>query len=235
MKIKILTIIFIFCATILFAQTIAPKKCNTCGKPLSHCQYKGKHTKTNLGYENEHEWVDLGLSVKWATCNIGASSPEEYGDYYAWGVSLPGEVYTYDNHPLKDIEKNYTLLSIYDTATNLWVANWRMPTVSEFEELVKKCKWERETINGINGYRVTGPNGESIFFPAAGSNAPIYNQKQVDGSYWSSSIKKPGVSEHSGDICHNKYLHFRKEKRPEVSGCPPQVAMSIRPVLNKNK
>ena len=233
MKNKVLTIILLFCASILSSQTIAPKKCSTCGKPLAQCQYKGKHTKTNLGYENGHEWVDLGLSVKWATCNIGASSPEGYGDYYAWGVSLPGEVYTYKNHPLKDIEMNYTLPSNYDTATNLWGANWRMPTVSEFEELMKKCKWTWVAINDINGYKVTGPNGESIFLPAAGSTAADYNQQQADGLYWSSSMRKQGMSEPPAEYYHNKHLEFRKGKRTVAYGHGPQVAMSIRPVLNK--
>ena len=113
--------------------------------------------------------VDLGLSVKWASCNVGANSPEEYGDYFAWGEISPKSSYTEDNSltydvPMSDISGN----SQYDAARANWGGGWRMPTKSEIDELVENCTWEWTKLNGVNGYKVTGPNGNSIFLPAAG-------------------------------------------------------------------
>lgn len=136
------------------------------------------------GYENGHEWIDLGLSVKWATCNVGASTPEAYGNYYAWGETAPksnymGSTYTYLNTP--------SVLPLNrDAAFVNWGGNWRMPTSDEIQELKEKCKW---TWMG-RGYKVIGPNGNSIFLPAAGNRTGtnIYD-KGLSGCYWSSSFK----------------------------------------------
>lgn len=181
------------------------------------------------------EYVDLGLSVKWATRNIGASDLHEYGHLYAWGMSIAGETVSYANHPLKDINQNYTLPSNYDTATNLWGAPWRMPTVYEFEELINKCKWTWVTINGHNGCKIVGPNGNSIFLPAAGSTAFDYGEKNVYGQYWSSSMLKEGAYENitgSSDWYHHRRLFFKKGQIGLSYGYGPQVAMSIRPVMD---
>lgn len=116
-----------------------------------------------------HEYVDLGLSVKWATCNIGASSPEDYGDYFAWGEVSPKSEYTEENcitsgKCIDDIAGD----SLYDAARANWGGSWRLPTMSELEELVDKCTCTWTIMNGKSGCKVTGPNGNSIFFPAAG-------------------------------------------------------------------
>ena len=115
--------------------------------------------------------VDLGLSVYWATCNLGADSPEELGDEYRWGETKPGtgsqSEYSYYN---KETE---TYINIgndisgteYDAATVNQGSDWRMPTATEMAELYTNCTWEWTQINGINGYKVTGKNGNSIFFP----------------------------------------------------------------------
>ena len=119
---------------------------------------------------NGHEWVDLGLSVKWATCNVGASSPSDYGNYYAWGETSTKSEYTEENSKtygrnISDISGN----SNYDAARANWGSPWRMPTKSEMEELVNKCTWTWTTQSGHNGYKVTSKtNGNSIFLPAAG-------------------------------------------------------------------
>ena len=129
-----------------------------------------------------HEYVDLGLSVKWATCNVGASKPEDYGNYYAWGETMTKSSYTEDNSKtygrfMRDINGN----SIHDAARANWGGNWRMPTKTEMQELIDKCKWKWVTVNGVKGYKVTSKtNGNSIFLPSlhyAGSY----------GHYWSSS------------------------------------------------
>ena len=145
------------------------------------------------GKINGHEWVDLGLSVKWATCNVGASSPSGYGNYYAWGEtraksSYTEETYTYyENGEYVDIGSNISGTK-YDAARANWGGTWRMPTIEEFEELRNKCTWTWTTQGGHNGYRVTGPNGKSIFLPAAGhmKDASLYVAGSI-GNYWSAT------------------------------------------------
>ena len=102
--------------------------------------------------------VDIGLSVFWADRNVGAGAPEAYGDYLPFGTPVP------------------------------WGGAWRTPSVSELEELVKRCSWELTTLEGVNGYEVTGPNGNSIFLPLGGS---IWDDGRPDrpgttGAIWSS-------------------------------------------------
>ena len=114
---------------------------------------------------NGHEYVDLGLSVKWATCNVGASSPEDYGNYYAWGETKTKSDYSDSNRV------TYSKIggdSRYDAARANWGGSWRIPTKAELEELKDNCTWTWMTQCGKNGYRLTGPNGNSIFLPAAG-------------------------------------------------------------------
>ena len=128
---------------------------------------------------NGHEYVDLGLSVKWAACNVGATSPEEYGNYYAWGETTTKAKYNESNCPnyglsisqLQSqgyIDSEGNLTAQHDAATANWGGSWRMPTKSEMQELIDKCIWTWTTQNGVNGYKVKGPNGNSIFLPAAG-------------------------------------------------------------------
>ena len=120
----------------------------------------------STGTENGHEWVDLGLpsGLKWATCNVGAKTPEQSGNYYAWGETKPKDEYnnglTYDKQ-MDDISGN----AQYDAATANWGGDWRMPTKEEMEELVNNCICEMIRQNGARGYKLTGPNGNSIFLP----------------------------------------------------------------------
>lgn len=121
------------------------------------------------GSSNGYDWVDLGLSVKWATCNVGANKPEDYGNYYAWGETSTKSSYTEENSKtygkqMYDIKGN----SQYDAARANWGGTWRLPTKTECQELVDRCTWKWTTQNGVKGYKVTGPNGNSIFLPAAG-------------------------------------------------------------------
>ena len=142
------------------------------------------------GTINGHQWVDLGLSVKWGTCNIGATSPEEYGDYFAWGETRPKATYTEEN--CKTYGKNIGGIAgnaAYDAATAHWGGSWRMPTYDEFNELINNCTWQWTTQGGKNGYKVTSKiNGNSIFLPAARyrdeSSLGIGGSK---GLYWSST------------------------------------------------
>ena len=149
--------------------------CEYTGKRLTevveHKQEKAK--KSSKGTISGHDYVDLGLSVKWATCNVGANKPEAYGNYYAWGETETKEEYTENN--CKTIESKFLGLKIIDKRENFkdtaranWGGSWRMPTKAEMEELEDKCTWTWTSQSGVKGYKVTGPNGNSIFLPAAG-------------------------------------------------------------------
>ena len=150
----------------------------------------------------EPEYVDLGLSVKWATFNVGATSPEDYGDYFAWGETEPKETYSWATYKWCDGTQNTmtkynatdgkTILEPEDDAAHVhWGDKWRMPTKEEIQELFTRCTWKTETQNGINGYNVIGPNGNSIFVPTAG----WYNEDDfgvgLQGNatyYWTSTL-----------------------------------------------
>ena len=140
------------------------------------------------GYEEGHPWVDLGLSVKWATRNIGAMFPGNYGDHYAWGETSVKSEYTFANS--KTSGKNLGDISgkpQYDVARKAWKGKWRMPTSDEFRELDKKCTWQWTNINGHDGYKVTGPNKNSIFLPAAVYFEDSRWLPKYYGKYWTSS------------------------------------------------
>ena len=158
---------------------------------------------------NNPEYVDLGLpsGLKWATCNVGAAKPEDYGDYFAWGEVEPKEYYdwsTYKYGSMGDKFTKYCPPNSYaigivdhktvldpedDAATANWGGAWRMPTIAEQEELINNCTWTWTTQNGVNGYKVTGPNGNSIFLPAVGGmSGGTLCDAGSDAHYWSSSL-----------------------------------------------
>ncbi len=166
------------------------------------------------------EAVDLGLSsgILWATCNVGATSPEDYGAYFAFGETKPKENYDWskDGEYKWGIYKpsispdygmtNYnntdgktTLESSDDAATANWGSDWRMPTYAEIQELESQCEcvWTWKEYNGVNGYEVKGKNGNSIFLPAAGY---VCGTKFYDvgshGRYWSSDINDTRAALH---------------------------------------
>lgn len=157
------------------------------------------------------EPVDLGLpsGLKWASFNLGATKPEEYGDYFAWGETEPKADYSWATYKWCMGSKNtltkYCTRSEYgyngftdektvldpedDAAHVILGGNWRMPTKEEQDELRNKCSWEWTQVNGVNGQMVTGPNGNSIFLPAACDPSLVYPE-YVDsyGGYWSCSL-----------------------------------------------
>ncbi len=155
-----------------------------------------KKGPADSGQINGHEYVDLGLSVKWATSNVGASSPSDYGNYYAWGEIFTKSEYTEDNSKtygrnMGDIGCNKT----FDAARADWGGTWRLPTESELEELVKKCRWTRMTMDGKDGCCVTGPNGNSIFLPAAGwRSEALLKFEGAGGGLWCSTPYKNNVN-----------------------------------------
>lgn len=139
---------------------------------------------------NGYEYVDLGLpsGIKWATMNVGASKSGDYGNYYAWGEISPKSTYTAANSVTTNNTNIYSIggSSKYDAATANWGSTWRLPTVSEYEELINNCTWTWTTIDGHSGYIVKGSNGNSIFLPAAGFKLETL-QSVGSGYYWSSS------------------------------------------------
>ena len=149
------------------------------------------HTQANISTTNTingHEWVDLGLSVKWATCNVGATLPSDYGDYFAWGEIRTKSSYTeYNSKTYKKHMGDIAGNSQYDAARANWGSTWRMPTKKEFQELKDQCIWTWTSQGGHSGYRVTSKtNGNSIFLPAAGwrSGKSLYSVGS-SGYYWS--------------------------------------------------
>ncbi len=171
------------------------------------------------GFENGHEWVDLGLSVKWATCNIGASRPSDYGDYFAWGETKPKPSYNWDNYSdcldnTGDTRKIIGKLRIipdsgHDAARENWGGSWRMPTVEEIEELCEECEWKWTTLDGSDGYKVTGPNGNSIFLPPPGCCDGTSSVSKGESGYYWSSMLHPGSSSHACGLGFNSGGHGR--------------------------
>lgn len=143
--------------------------------------------------------IDLGLSVFWASCNVGAESPEGYGDYFAWGEtssksdysSSTNVTYGLSNSELESrgiIRSDGNLTAAYDAATTNWGGTWRMPTLIEMQELLDDCTWVWTSMNGVNGHKVTGPNGNFIFLPAAGfRRGTSLNSVGASGFYWSAA------------------------------------------------
>ena len=178
-----------------------------------------------------HEAVDLGLpsGTKWASCNVGASKPEEYGGYYAWGETEEKETY---NSSTYKYYQNGSYVSLgsdisgteYDVAHVKWGGNWCMPTLDDIKELLDNCTSEWTTFNGVNGRRFTGPNGNSIFLPAAGYRSFGYlNLAGSDGDYWSST-QNPDYSTNAYGLYFNSgYADWLNDYRDYGHGVRPVV------------
>lgn len=186
--------------------------------------------------KDDGQAVDLGLSVKWASWNVGASSPEEYGGYFAWGETEGKSEYypgTYRYCVCSILGCNYTYIgdcisgTQYDVAHVRWGGSWRMPTKDEFRELVEQCSWEWTTYNGVNGQKVTGPNGNSIFLPAAGYHYGKYTFGQGTlGRYWASSLYEGnGWGDHAWILYFATGRTEWNEKRERST-----YGLSVRPV-----
>ena len=172
--------------------------------------------KVTKGTISDHDYVDLGLSVKWATCNVGANSPHEYGDYFAWSEVETKNYYSKNNYIETDTIYN-------DVASREWGKTWRTPTYSECMELVNKCRWEWTTENGVNGYKVTGLIGTSIFLPAPGDyDGEIKYHEGNDGYYWSSTPHET-ISNHAYGISFKRTRH-------RVTSYSKYLGKSVRPV-----
>ncbi len=176
--------------------------------------------------QQKYEYVDLGLTsgTLWATCNIGADNPWDFGEYFAWGETAPKTRYSLNNYKYavygdalkltkyctlskcgnEDLVDNLTILqSSDDAATANWGSEWRMPTEKEWDELKKQCEWiwtENYKGKGKNGYLVSR-NGNQIFLPAAGYRGYSFNNANTEGNYWASTL-------HSSPECALEFRFF---------------------------
>ena len=192
--------------------------------------------------------VDLGLSINWAGWNVGATSPEEYGGYYAWGETVEKIDYGWDTY--KWCRGSYYTMTKYctesdygtidnrtdlepadDVACMKWGKGWRMPTKEEFEDLANSCTWEWITYKGVNGYKVTGKrlsngNRNSIFLPAAGyRNGTSLNGAGSYGYYWGSTLHSSGS--------YGAYVLFFGSDGRSVYGTDRYNGRSVRSVKEK--
>lgn len=197
-----------------------------------------------------HEAVDLGLpsGLKWATCNVGASSPEEYGGYYAWGETEEKRNYHFDTYKWCYASKKYyheycmtkyctdsfygtvdnkTVLDTSDDVAHVkWGGSWRIPTRDEIDELINYCTWERTTYNNVNGMIVSAPNGNCFFLPAAGYCHHMEIRKcELVGAYWSASL-----GGNYGSICA---YEFNFSFGVCISNWARNNGYTIRPVTDK--
>ena len=193
------------------------------------------------------EYVDLGLSVKWSTCNVGASKPEECGEYYAWGELNTKEIYGIDTYKFSvsgsytkyvtvshggwsDFKDGKTKLDLEDdVAHGKWGDGWRMPTRSEMKELIDNCTWTKTVQNGMAGYIVkskkSGFTDKSIFLPAAGQRyANVIDNVGVFGYYWTSNLDA------SDQLDYASYALFFKTSEIRMSSQARSYGIPIRPV-----
>lgn len=172
----------------------------------------GNNGGNNGGGQTTVEWVDLGLpsGLLWATCNLGATSPEQYGDYYAWGETATKDVYNWSTYKYCTVDADgrlqtltkyntdteygtpdnmTTLEAADDVATQKLGSGARTPTKAEWQELINNTADERTTMNGVYGHKFTASNGKSLFLPAAGgrNGSELYDAGS-GGNYWSSSL-----------------------------------------------
>lgn len=198
------------------------------------------------GFEMTQGYVDLGLSsgTLWANCNIGASLPTDYGDYFAWAEIRTKKSYSRDNCTTYDIYyadgirenvKSDTVRAIiriignpkHDTALANWKGGWSLPSAADFAELNKECSWVYKIINGHKGYVIMGPNGNSIFLPAGGYiDDTQKSQVGTGGFYW------------TGDYW-DKYerstsFNFTNTSHNGVTWSYRDKGKTIRPILKKS-
>lgn len=190
---------------------------------------------------NGHEAVDLGLSVKWATCNIGADTPENPGDYFSWGEPLAKEKFDgkYKKPKQRDIRQ-----SEYDAAHIQWGEGWRMPSRKEFMELKNQCSWKWTKKGKVTGFKITGPSGNSIFLPSTGPSRvflhyhgdgskcinPLEPIKGNSGFYWTSQCIGNGGT--NGEPGNPFFFHFPHEYMGFMADEYPEARMAIRPVID---
>lgn len=183
MKKIILLVVLAASQLIIFAQTVNIhfKNGQIIEFPSDNVEFVDFSEKASNPSLTAGQAVDLGLSVYWASCNIGAEKPEDSGNYYAWGETAPKTKFTLSNYAYYNsdtqqfIEIGSNICGTqYDAATVNLGSDWRLPTKEEMKELIDNCTWEWVQLNGINGYRIIGKNNNSIFLPNYSTNRDFY-------------------------------------------------------------
>ena len=204
-------------------------------------------SKSPLIYYFEHQYIDLGLSVNWATSNIGSRSvdPERPGEWFAWGETEAKYDFSHNYYLAPKQDRYYEgklsfLLPSDDAATVLWGEDWRLPTKEEFQELIDNCEWEWTKESGSYwGYKVTGPNGNSIFLPAGGmERRNEWINRESGLYYWTGSCKfdDPEREPKAWQFCSTSDETDKSKNRSLLMSLVPlsvQSGRSIRPVTTK--
>ena len=191
-----------------------------------------KDNEPVLNEENGHEYVDLGLSVKWATCNVGATKPEEFGSYFAWGETSTKATYTKENYTYT--EKPDILPLSADAANANWGGAWRLPTQEELDELLLKCTWtwcwNYNGNEGLFGYIVTSKiNGNAIFLPSANVFYEQLSDSMEDyGAYMTSTFM--GIDNYDRALCCGLFFH---ELAHDWGPFQVYSGLPVRPVIAK--
>lgn len=216
-------------------------------EPSETASNAGLEKAENYSYA-EPQIVDIGLSVKWASFNLGATKPDDYGLFFSWGETTPkarlGADYSWKSYKwCKGTEKTFTKYNKYpgsgynglvdnkmvldpeDDAAHVNLGgHWRMPTLEEMDELQNRCKWEWSSMNGVSGFKITGPNGKMIFLPAGGYWEKLdYKYAGSYGFYFSSTMR-------NGDDWAAGYAFSTNGQKG--SGGMRCWGMSIRPVFD---
>ena len=201
-----------------------------------------------------HDYVDLGLpsGTLWATCNVGANSPEEYGDYIAWGETSVKPRYDWENYKycngVKDQLTKYCSDSVWgqngftdalsilqpddDAATANWGEGWNMPTKEQWEELEQHTTYTRTKYNGVEGFLFTASNGRGVFFPNAGIFSGGYVSSDTNfGFYWSSSLR----IEHPFHAWHYHFIDDYFEEDCLDKRGNRDEGLSVRPVCSASR
>ena len=220
-----------------------------CCLALASC---GDDEPTRMTYES----VDLGLSVRWATMNVGALKPEDHGQLFGWADSTGshkkfdditisyrqdgniettlvdwGSSYFGGKTPRADISG-----TAYDIATYQWNAKWRMPTRDEWNELMTRCSWSLETSGGVAVYRVTGPNGNHILLPMTGIRATSETEsgRNTMGYYWTSTLlpqSQQAAAHYESTVpCAAWCVRFTETEQPAFNTAVRCYGLAIRPV-----
>lgn len=205
------------------------------GLYVASCSNDDEPTLPNDEGANNSAYVDLGLSVKWATCNVGATVPEEVGSYYAWGETSTKSEYTETNYFDAGFSK-YKLSGtkkIYGTNKDIAYTklgkDWRMPSTAEINELINACTWTNDVVNGVNGVRGTASNGNSIFLPVTGMYAGASIQSSSQGCYWGGEL----YTDAQKSSKYASMISFFKGAKPRSSNYYRYEGMAIRPVYIK--
>lgn len=201
-------------------------------------EVKADQSYTSCPDNNHPHLIDLGLpsGTKWACCNMGASSPEKYGVYYAWGEKGVKNKYSWDNYIYRVPDGTYPESfdigsdiagTQYDVAHAKWKGDWRMPTKAQCDELRDNCSYRWTKMNDVNGFKfISKTNGGTIFLPATGYRLgdKIFNE-DTNGHYWTSTLYKSNTSE--------AYSFLIWPDHPITSEAVRYGGHCIRPVLKR--